>query len=49
MLGGRTLGDLQPVTAEQQQMFLDRAERRQGMKPLPFEALDSDAPYEVEL
>ena len=40
-VGAVPIGDLPPVAVELQNAFLERAESRQGMAPLPFDALDA--------
>lgn len=40
-VGTTEVGDLPPVPVDLQKAFLARAEARQGMAPLPFDALDA--------
>lgn len=46
-VGDTAIADLPPVPAVLQQAYLARSEARQGMQPLPFDALDSDDTFEV--
>lgn len=47
VLGNVPLRGVGVVSQEHQEMFQRRAETRQGMKPLPFEALEKADDFEV--
>lgn len=46
-VGDTPIGSLPAAPLELQRAYLARAEERQGMQPLPFDALDADDDFEV--